>query len=93
VEFLVHMTLRWPDSMEDAARNALTDAEAVRARELADEGRLLKLWRAPGQRANWGVWSAPDAEALHAALTSLPLWPWCQVTVHPLARHPNDPVR
>jgi muconolactone D-isomerase len=91
VEFLVHMTLRWPDSLDEAARGGLTDAEAVRARELADEGRLVKLWRVPGERANWGIWSAPDGDVLHASLTSLPLWPYCRVTVHPLARHPNDP--
>jgi muconolactone D-isomerase len=93
VEFLVHMSLRWPDALDDAARTAATDAEAVRARELAATGTLVKLWRVPGERANWGIWSAPDTDALHAALTSLPLWPWCRVTVHPLARHPNDPQR
>jgi muconolactone D-isomerase len=28
-----------------------------------------------------------------AAISSLPLWPWMDVTVHPLAEHPNDPGR
>ena len=89
----MHMMLRWPDGLDDAQRTAATDAEAVRARELASAGTLIKLWRVPGERANWGIWSAPDADALHTALTSLPLWRWCRVTVHPLARHPNDPGR
>jgi muconolactone D-isomerase len=93
VEFLVHMRLRWPEALDDAARTAATDAEGVRARELAAAGTLVRLWRVPGERANWGIWSARDADALHVALTSLPLWPWCEVTVHALARHPNDPGR
>ena len=87
------MRLRWPEALDDAARTAATDAEGVRARELAATGTLVRLWRVPGERANWGIWSAHDADALHAALTSLPLWPWCEVTVHALARHPNDPRR
>lgn len=86
------MRVRLPESADEPARAALTEAEAARARELADAGTLVKLWRIPGQRANWGVWSTPDADALHEALCSLPLWPWAEVTVHPLARHPNDPA-
>jgi muconolactone D-isomerase len=90
---MVHMRLRWPEALDDAARIAATDAEGARARELAAAGTLVRLWRVPGERANWGIWSARDADALHVALTSLPLWPWCEVTVHALARHPNDPGR
>ena len=87
------MRLRWPDSVDGETRARATDAEAVRARELAAAGTLVKLWRVPGERANWGIWSAASPDELHTALTSLPLWPWCEVTVHPLARHPNDPGR
>ena len=52
---------------------------------------MKRLWRVPGRWANWGLWEAPDATALHEALNSLPLWPWMSIRVHPLARHPNDP--
>ena len=86
------MRVRLPESSDEQTRAGLTAAEAARARELADAGTLVKLWRIPGQRANWGLWSAPDADVLHEALCSLPLWPWAEVTVHPLARHPNDPT-
>jgi muconolactone delta-isomerase len=44
----------------------------------------------PGRWANWGLWEAEDATALHEAISSLPLWPWMSVTVHPLAVHVND---
>jgi muconolactone D-isomerase len=47
----------------------------------------------PGRRANWGIWEAEDATALHAAIRSLPLFPWLEVDVIPLAAHPNDPER
>jgi muconolactone D-isomerase len=42
---------------------------------------------------NWGIWEAADATAVHAAIRSLPLFPWLDVDVIPLAAHPNDPER
>jgi muconolactone delta-isomerase len=69
----------------------LLQAEAVRARELAAAGILRRLWRVPGRRANWGIWVAATTDELHAALASLPLFPYLSITVHPLATHPNDP--
>jgi muconolactone D-isomerase len=71
--------------------NKLYEREAERARELAASGVLRRLWRIPGQRANWGIWCADAVDELHAALASLPLYPYLKITVHPLSSHPNDP--
>ena len=92
MDFLVHITFSWPAGITPEEQQRLTAAEAVRARELATEGRLKRLWRIPGQRANWGIWNAADATELHAALSSLPMYPHLVATVHPLAAHPNDPA-
>ncbi len=90
MDFLVRMTVTWPAGDEPAAR--LRVAEADRARELADAGVLVRLWRIPGTTANWGLWRAPDATELHAALMSLPLAPHAAFEVQALAEHPNDPA-
>ena len=73
--------------MEDAERARLIEAERVRGRELAEHGVIRAIWRVPGRFANRAIWSAPDATALHEAITSLPLWPYIDVVVTPLARH------
>lgn len=91
MEFLVAIEIRLPEGMPDDERARLAAAEAERAAELAAEGTLLRVWRVPGRRANRGLWAAPDATALHAALTSLPLWPYLEIEVQPLAAHPSDP--
>jgi len=94
MEFLVHITIeRLQNSAGDQRDDELARAERERAEELARVGRVVRLWRVPGQRASWGLWDAPDATALHEALSSLPLWPWMRVDVHPLARHPSDPLQ
>jgi muconolactone D-isomerase len=93
VEFLVNIEVGWPADGDPDELVRLTAAERERAAELASTGTIRRMWRVPGRRANWGIWEAPDATALHAALRSLPLFPWLEVDVIPLAAHPNDPER
>ncbi|MGX1953022.1 muconolactone Delta-isomerase family protein [Streptomyces anulatus] len=40
---------------------------------------------------NWGLRHAADPTELHAVISSLPVWPWMDVTVHALSDHPVDP--
>lgn len=66
-------------------------AEVERRSELIRDGHLRRLWRDPGQWANWTLWEVADASELHALLQSLPFYPWMTLTVHPLAQHEADP--
>jgi muconolactone D-isomerase len=93
MDYLVHITFTWPAGISAEEQQRLVAAEGVRARELAAAGSLKRLWRIPGQRANWGIWHAADATELHAALSSLPMFPHLIATVHPWAAHPNDPAQ
>jgi muconolactone D-isomerase len=90
LEFLVHMQVT---SVVDGGEvwKTLFAKEAERGKQLAAEGILRRLWRIPGRRANWGIWTAATVDELHAALASLPMFPHLDITVHPLAAHPNDP--
>jgi muconolactone D-isomerase len=90
-EFLVHLYVRWPADGAAAERAQLMGAEVDRRSELIRTGRLLRLWRDPGQWANWTLWNVADATELHSLLESLPFYPWMTVAVHPLARHEADP--
>jgi muconolactone D-isomerase len=90
-EFLVQMENRLPADFPPDRRAELVAAEAVRARELAEAGILVRLWRVTGRRANVGIWRAPTCGTLHEALESLPLFPWLEIQVTPVSAHPNDP--
>jgi muconolactone D-isomerase len=87
VEFLVEVDVALPADLEAGARSALAAAEAKRGAELAEAGMIRAIWRIPGRLANCAIWSAADATALHDALISLPLWPYMDIAVTPLARH------
>jgi muconolactone D-isomerase len=88
VEFLVQIEVELPDGMIDDERDELIARERVRGRELLEEGVLAAIWRIPGRFANVGIWRAADATELDDALASLPLRPWLDVEVTPLAAHP-----
>jgi muconolactone D-isomerase len=91
VQFLLHIEVTWPPDGDPDELQRRIKAERERARELATAGVIRRLWRVPGRWANWGLWEAPDATALHEAVISLPMWPYLDVEVIPLAEHPNDP--
>ena len=68
-----------------------TVREAERARQLAQEGYLLRLWGLPGKDRALGLWRARNSAELQAILASLPMDAWLQAQTTPLSPHPNDP--
>jgi muconolactone D-isomerase len=90
MEFLVSIDVRTPHDLDPDRLTALQTAESARARELMAAGTLKRIWRIPGRRSNVSLYEAPDATALHAALSSLPLWPYMEIDVRPLAVHPLE---
>ncbi|MCW2912933.1 MAG: Muconolactone delta-isomerase [Actinomycetia bacterium] len=88
MNFLVHIETSLPPTMPSDDRQALLDRELSRGIALREAGVITSIWRIPGRLANVGVWACQDADALHAAISSLPAWPWMNVTVTPLGSHP-----
>ena len=94
-EFLTMLTLSVPEGTSAETVDDLKSREALRAHDLAAEGRLVRLWIPPTQPGEWralGVWSAGDESGLRATLESLPLYRWMTVETTPLTPHPNDPA-
>jgi muconolactone D-isomerase len=70
-----------------------TGAEASAAPKLVDEGHLLRLWRWTAVTDDMSAIGLCAAEAqFDGRLRALPLADWMQVTLIPLAPHPNDPA-
>jgi muconolactone D-isomerase len=94
MEFLADMRTFVPDGTPHAEVGDTKRRETARARELAAQGHLLRLWKPPVEPGEWrtiGLWRADNEMALQALLTTLPLHPWMKVDLTPLAPHPNDP--
>ena len=91
MEFLVRIEINWPPDAPEAEREAIFARELEAGQVLARDGALRRIWRVPGRWANWSLYDVADATALHEVLTTLPLYPWMDIEVHPLAEHQNDP--
>jgi muconolactone delta-isomerase len=92
MEFLTTFTISIPKGTPGQTVHDTEAREAQRAKELAEQGHLLRLWRLPGEPQALGLWNATDPAEMQAILKSLPLDPWMTVETTPLTRHPNDPV-
>ncbi len=91
-EFLTTFTITIPAGTPGQAVEETEAREAARAKELAGQGHLLRLWTLPGGGRALGLWQTQDAAQLQAILTSLPLDAWMTVETTPLTPHPSDPA-
>ena len=88
--FHVRMTVRLPNDMPAAEAADLKAREKDLAQRLQREGTWRHLWRLAGQYANVSIFDVPDNAALHDTLMSLPLFPYMEIDVAPLCRHPSS---
>jgi muconolactone delta-isomerase len=92
-EFMITFTRAIPQGTSSQAVDDARAREAVRTRELAAQGHLVRLWVLPGQGRALGLWRAQDAAEMQAIVESLPLYAMMTTETMLLTRHPNDPPR
>jgi muconolactone D-isomerase len=95
MEFLVEFEVEVPVGTPESEVERRTGAEASAAGKLVDEGHLLRLWKRAAVADDTtviGVYSAESQAELDDLLRALPLAEWMQITIIPLAPHPNDPA-
>jgi len=83
------MDVRVPHDVDPARFEALKAEEKARAQALQRDGVWRHLWRVAGAYANISVFDVPDHDALHTILSTLPLFPFMEISVTALARHPS----
>ena len=88
--FHVKMIVKLPVDMDPAKATQLKADEKELAQCLMNEGTWRHLWRIAGQYANYSVFDVESVQALHDTLMQLPLFPYMEVEVAPLCRHPSS---
>jgi muconolactone D-isomerase len=88
--FHVKMTVKLPVDMPPAEAAKLKADEKELAQGLMREGKWRHLWRIAGHYANYSVFDVESVEALHNTLMQLPLFPYMEIEVAPLCRHPSS---
>lgn len=88
--FQVEMDVRIPIGFDPAALDELKATERARAQELQRQGKWRHLWRVVGQYRNTSIFDVESAAELHDLLAGLPLFPFMDIKVMALCRHPSS---
>jgi muconolactone D-isomerase len=87
--FHVHMIVRIPHDLPAAEAEAIKAREKAYSQELQRSGQWVHLWRVVGEYANISIFDAKSNDDLHQLLSALPLFPYMEIKVTPLAIHPS----
>lgn len=88
--FHARMDVHLPHDMDPDTRADLVAREKAYAQELQRAGTWPHLWRIVGAYSNISVFDVASTDELHELLSGLPLFPYMDVQVTPLATHPSD---
>ncbi|TDO46654.1 muconolactone D-isomerase [Kribbella sp. VKM Ac-2527] len=87
--FHVRMDVRLPPDLDPDVRAELLAREKAYSQDLQRAGKWPHLWRIAGEYANFSVLNVENVDELHDLLSGLPLFPYLEIKVTPLATHPS----
>jgi muconolactone D-isomerase len=87
--YLVRMDVRIPTGCDPEQMDEIKAREKAYSQELQRDGRWVHLWRVVGEYANYSVFDVGSNNELHQLLSALPLFPYMEIHVTPLAQHPS----
>ncbi|KAA9171092.1 muconolactone Delta-isomerase [Delftia sp. BR1] len=87
--YLVRMDVKIPHDLPADVAAEIKAREKAYSQHLQHDGRWPHIWRVVGEYANYSVFDVASNDELHELLQGLPLFPYMDIQVTPLARHPS----
>ncbi|ALM53902.1 muconolactone Delta-isomerase [Halomonas huangheensis] len=88
--FQVEMTVKLPVDMPVAKAAEIKATEKAYSQELQRSGKWRHLWRVAGSYSNVSIFDVEDNAELQELVSNLPLFPYMDISVKPLCRHPSS---
>ena len=88
--FHVRMDVHIPHDLDPDVRAETVAKEKAYSQELQRQGTWPHIWRIVGEYSNFSIFDVADGDELHRILSGLPLFPYMDIHVTPLATHPSD---
>lgn len=88
--FKVDMTVKIPLGYPAAELEEIKQREKAYSQQLQREGTWRHIWRVAGLYANVSIFDVRDVDQLHQILMALPLYPFMEIRVEALCRHPSS---
>jgi muconolactone D-isomerase len=84
------MDVNLPADFPAAEAAEIKAREKAYSHELQRSGKWPEIWRVVGEYANYSIFDVDSNDELHELLQNLPLFPYMDISVVPLAKHPSD---
>ncbi len=88
--FHARMDVRIPHDLDPEVRADIVAREKAYSQELQRAGKWPHLWRIVGEYSNISIFDVGSTDELHDLISGLPLFPYMDIKVTPLATHPSD---
>lgn len=88
--FHVRMDVNIPRDLPVEQVNEIKAVEKAYSQELQRQGKWRHIWRISGQYSNISIFDVESNEELHNILQALPLYPFMNIEVMALNRHPSS---
>ncbi|MGE4410019.1 MAG: muconolactone Delta-isomerase [Sphingomonadales bacterium] len=88
--FKVEMDVNVPLDYDKERFEALKATEKAYSQDLQRSGKWRHIWRTVGQYSNISIFDVESNAELHDILTGLPLYPFMDIRVTALCRHPSS---
>lgn len=86
---MAQMQIHMPRELAPADLERLKQSERERAQQIMRAGKWPHLWRVAGRFANVSIFDVDSIDELHTLICSLPMFPYMDITITPLAAHPS----
>ncbi|MYN13119.1 muconolactone Delta-isomerase [Pusillimonas sp. TS35] len=87
--FMVEMTVNLPADMPASQADDIKAREKAYSQDLQRAGKWPHIWRIVGEYKNVSIFDVDSNDELHALLSGLPLFPYMDIKVTALCRHPS----
>lgn len=88
--FQVRMDVHIPLDMPVEKANEIKAIEKAYSQDLQRQGKWRHIWRITGQYSNTSIFDVESNEEFHNILQGLPLYPYMNIEVTALNRHPSS---
>ncbi|MGY4877860.1 muconolactone Delta-isomerase [Vreelandella aquamarina] len=88
--FHVEMVVKLPNDMPTEQVADIKAREKDYSQKLQRQGKWRHLWRVAGSYANVSIFDVNDNAELQEIISGLPLFPYMDIQVKPLCRHPSS---
>ena len=85
--FMLKIVVRLPGDLSPEKLAEINKRETARSMQMVRDGKLKRIFRIAGRRANFSIWDCASPEELHATLTAMPQHPYMDLEVTPIIKH------